>query len=110
MGIASLAARLWRTKISCALFLALNLFAPVVAVGQTASVGRTTQVKWQHVKLVNGSPVLFQVTAPTKVQSVSASWLGHDVVFFRPAAGKTWYALAAVPVETAQGRYDLIVK
>jgi murein DD-endopeptidase MepM/ murein hydrolase activator NlpD len=110
MGIASLTATLWRTKISCVLFLALNFFAAVVAVGQTASVGRTTQVKWQPAKLVNGSPVLFQVTAPPKVQSVSASWLGHDVVFFRPAAGKTWYALAGVPVETAQGRYDLIVK
>lgn len=73
-------------------------------------VGRTTQVKWQPAKLVNGSPVLFQVAAPLKVQSISASWLGHDVVFFRPADRKTWYALAGVPVETAQGRYDLTVE
>jgi murein DD-endopeptidase MepM/ murein hydrolase activator NlpD len=67
-------------------------------------------VKWQPAKLVNGSPVLFQVTASSKVQSVSASWLGHDLAFFHPVDGKLWYALAGVPVETTPGRYDLLIR
>jgi murein DD-endopeptidase MepM/ murein hydrolase activator NlpD len=67
-------------------------------------------VKWQPAKLVNGSPVLFQVAAPSKVQSISASWFGHELAFFHPVSGNFWYALAGVPVETAPGRYDLAIK
>jgi murein DD-endopeptidase MepM/ murein hydrolase activator NlpD len=59
---------------------------------------------------VNGSPVLFQVSTSAKVQSLAASWLGHELVFFHPANEKSWYALAGVPVETGPGRYDLTIK
>jgi murein DD-endopeptidase MepM/ murein hydrolase activator NlpD len=81
-----------------------------LAASQAKPADRAAQVKWQPTKLVNGSPVLFQVTTSNKVQSVSASWFAHDFAFFHPTGGKTWYALGGVPVETAPGRYDLIVK
>ena len=90
-----------------ALLLALSLLLGVPASCQ--STGATT-VKWQPFKLVNGSPVLFQIAASARVQSISASWLGHDLVFFHPADGKLWYALAGVPVETTAGRYDLKIQ
>ena len=54
--------------------------------------------------------MLFKLSASPKVQSVSAVWFGHNVIFFHPASGKFWYALAGVPVETTPGRYDLTVK
>jgi len=79
-----------------------------VAAAQTQAAA--TQLKYQPPILVNGSPVLFQVSALPGVQSVSASWLGHDVVFFRTEGAKVWYALAGVSVETTPGRYDLTIK
>ena len=54
--------------------------------------------------------MLFQVSTSAKVQSLSASWFGHELVFFHPATGKSWYALAGIPVETKPGRYELTLK
>lgn len=98
----------WRISAGWTLcFLALTLFAVSLVHGQTKPSGRPAPAKWDPARLVNGSPVLFQVSAPAKAQSVSASWFGHELVFFQ--IGKTWYALAGVPVETTPGRYDLTV-
>jgi murein DD-endopeptidase MepM/ murein hydrolase activator NlpD len=64
-------------------------------------------VTWQPTTLVNGSPVLFQIRAPANVRSITATWLGHNLTFFRSEASRTWYALAGIPVETAAGKYAL---
>jgi murein DD-endopeptidase MepM/ murein hydrolase activator NlpD len=64
-------------------------------------------VTWQPPKLVNGSPVLFQMSARTGVRSITATWFSHPVTFFRSGSSRTWYALAGVPVETTPGRYPL---
>jgi murein DD-endopeptidase MepM/ murein hydrolase activator NlpD len=99
-------ARAW----GISLWLVLSLLQAIPLHSQGAPTPRPSVVQWQPEKLVNGSPVLFQVSASPKVQSVSGSWFGHDLNFFHPATGKFWYALAGVPVETAPGRYDLTVK
>jgi murein DD-endopeptidase MepM/ murein hydrolase activator NlpD len=64
-------------------------------------------VTWQPPKLVNGSPILFQVSATAGTRAISGTWLGHDVTLFRVGTGKLWYALVGVPLETAPGGYDL---
>ena len=61
----------------------------------------------QPTRLVNGGPVLFQVKPPARLQSLSGTWLGHDVVFSFDAKSKTWYALAGIGLETAPGIYSL---
>jgi murein DD-endopeptidase MepM/ murein hydrolase activator NlpD len=61
----------------------------------------------EPVHLVNGSPVLFRVTAPKSVRTLSGSWLGHDVAFSLDANGKTWFALAGISQETKPGSYPL---
>jgi murein DD-endopeptidase MepM/ murein hydrolase activator NlpD len=66
---------------------------------------RGSAIKWQPAKIVNGSPILFQIAAPSRVQKISATWLGHQLNFFR--SGDSWYSLAGVPVETAPGTYEL---
>ena len=97
----------WRASATLLLLLALGLLPVVPALCQSTG---GSAVKWQPAKLVNGSPVLFQVAASSKVQSISASWFGHDLAFFHPTPGKLWYALAGVPVETTPGRYDFLIK
>jgi murein DD-endopeptidase MepM/ murein hydrolase activator NlpD len=68
------------------------------------------KLQLQPAKLVNGSPVLFQVLTSARVQSLTGVWLGHNLIFFHPDSGKLWYALAGVPVETTPGRYALTIK
>jgi len=61
----------------------------------------------QPARLVNGSPVLFQVKPPVRLQSLKGTWLGHEVPFSFDAKSKMWYALAGVSLETAPGVYPL---
>src|SRR5208282_4395610 len=50
-----------------------------------APVAHSTISKWtvvtQPARLVNGAPVLFRVTTPKPVRTLSASWLGHEIAF-----------------------------
>jgi murein DD-endopeptidase MepM/ murein hydrolase activator NlpD len=105
------AATFWRKRASGTLcLLVLSLLPAGASHGQAIPPERRARVRWQPATLVNGSPVFFRVSTSVKVQSLSGSWFGHDLVFFHPANGRLWYALAAVPVETAPGRYALTVK
>jgi len=61
----------------------------------------------QPTRLLNGAPVLFQVKAPTKLDSLSGTWLGHDLTFSYSASTKTWFALAGVDIERTPGKYAL---
>jgi murein DD-endopeptidase MepM/ murein hydrolase activator NlpD len=61
-------------------------------------------------KLINGAPALFEVHAANKLQSLTGTWLGHDVTFSYNAASKTWFALAGVSIETNPGKYTLEIK
>jgi murein DD-endopeptidase MepM/ murein hydrolase activator NlpD len=58
-------------------------------------------------KLLNGAPVLFQVRAPVKLDSLTGTWLGHQLTFSYNASTKTWFALAGVSFETNPGKYTL---
>ena len=87
-------------RLTVLLFLLLP--SPAAVFAQTSRA-----VTWQPAQLVNGSPVLFQIRAPAKVRSITATWLGHDLNFFHSESSRTWYALAGIPVETTAGRYDL---
>lgn len=67
-------------------------------------------VSWEPAQLVNGSPCLFRVSPPETLQSLTGSWLGHQVLFdFDPASG-TWYGVAGVSLDTAPGSYQLALE
>jgi murein DD-endopeptidase MepM/ murein hydrolase activator NlpD len=74
-----------------------------------ASSNGSQNVQWQPHELTNGSPVLFEIKTPAKVREVSGLWMGHNVTFFRSTSNKGWYALAAVPLTTKAGLYELQV-
>jgi murein DD-endopeptidase MepM/ murein hydrolase activator NlpD len=57
-------------------------------------------------RLVNGGPVFFQVTPPTQLKSLKATWLGHEVTFDK-GSDKTWFLLAAIRLETHPGSASL---
>jgi murein DD-endopeptidase MepM/ murein hydrolase activator NlpD len=67
----------------------------------------TWAVRWQPQKLVNGAPVLFQVTPPQRLRSLSGQWFGHQVYFAFDASRKVWYGIAGVSLKTTPGTYPL---
>src|SRR6266571_7655380 len=58
--------------------------------------GQTWSAQWEPVKLVNGSPVLFRVTAPKQVAALAGNFLGQDLSFRSSQSCHCWYALAGV--------------
>ena len=64
-------------------------------------------VRAQPAHLVNGSPVLFQVKTPSRLQSLNGSWLGHEFPFSFDAKSKIWFALAGISLETTPQSYPL---
>jgi len=79
----------------------LGLSAPAQVSGQKWS------AQWEPVKLVNGSPVLFRVTAPKQVTALTGNFLGQDLSFRASQSCHCWYAFAGVSLATKPGRYAL---
>ncbi len=86
------------------LFLAASLTASAESAHSSPKVWSVTA---QPILLVNGSPVLFRVSAPQKLASLKAAWLDHEITFRYKPACKCWYAIAGVPLETKPGAYSL---
>jgi murein DD-endopeptidase MepM/ murein hydrolase activator NlpD len=64
-------------------------------------------VRWQPKRVVNGSPVMLEVSSPQRLESLSGKWLEHDVFFFFDPPSKTWRGIAGVSLETNPGKYVL---
>ncbi len=84
------------------LFLAWSL-----CVSAPAAPAANWNVAARPARLVNGGPVLFQVKAPARLQSLSGTWLGHEVTLSFDAKTQTWYALAGISLDTVPGTYSL---
>src|SRR5215472_6495425 len=65
--------------------------------------------QWEPVRIVNGSPVLFRVTAPSGLKEVKGDFLGQKLAFRFSAGCHCLYALAGVGLNTKPGRYTLQV-
>ena len=64
-------------------------------------------VHWQPQRLVNGSPILFRITSRNKLQSLTGTWLGHEVFFSFNAKTNLWYGFSGNSLETKPGMYTL---
>jgi len=77
----------------------------------SANLSAATAAHWivgnQPTRLVNGTPVLFRVTTPTPVRTLSGNWLGHEIAFSFDASHKSWFALAGISLETKPGTYPI---
>ena len=98
--------RMWRPSLKLLLLGLCLIPAPMVA-GTVPPARKAWSVRWQPAKLVNGTPVLFRVTAPASLKSLSGTWLSHDIYFSFDPASKTWYGIAGVSLETPPSQYSL---
>ena len=65
-------------------------------------------VSWQPPRLLNGSPIVFRVTSPERLKSLSGKWLTHELFFSSSDSGdKVWYGIAGASLETRPGNYSL---
>ncbi len=89
---------------------ALEISMCIMAVG-ACTIAEASAASWsvkaEPAKLVNGSPVLFEVHLAAKLDALTGTWLGHQIAFSYNKANRTWFALAGVSFETAPGQYAL---
>lgn len=85
------------------------IFAVLMSLAESASAA--TPSRWnlthQPVRVVNGAPVLFRVTTPNPLRTLSGKWLGHEISFSFDEGQKAWFALAGVSLETKSGAYPI---
>jgi murein DD-endopeptidase MepM/ murein hydrolase activator NlpD len=68
--------------------------------------GRWT-LRYQPTRIVNGAPVLFRVTTPQSMRTLSGKWLEHEISFTFDATQKKWFGLAGSSQETKPGTYPI---
>ena len=85
------------------LFLAM-LIGTFTAYAQAPAAWR---VSVDPVRPVNGSPVLFRVTPPMALTSLTADWLDHKLAFRFSQKCGCWYALGGVGLAEKPGSYPL---
>ncbi len=84
-----------------------RLLLAVFLLANLPAAAATWTVHAQPARLVNGAPVLFQVKPAAKLDSLTGTWLGHQLTFSYAPASKTWFALAGVSFEIKPGKYPL---
>jgi murein DD-endopeptidase MepM/ murein hydrolase activator NlpD len=88
----------------------VSLFASDASKNPTLNPQRLPfQVSWTPVRITNGSPCLFKIVTANPLESLTGTFLGHEVRFFHGQQKNTWYGFAGVDVETATGSYKLDV-
>ena len=92
-------------------FAALLICAPGVSSvpAWAATKSRAWSATWEPAHPVNGSPILFRVKAPNRLESLSGKWLDHDVYFSLDPKTDTWFGFAGVSLETKAGKYSLVL-
>ena len=101
------------TCVRSALLILVSLFSSCSAAATASEANalptsaRPWAVRMEPMRLVNGSPVVIEVTPPERLTGLSAKWLGHEVLFSYDTTAKAWYAIAGVSLETRPGSYAL---
>jgi murein DD-endopeptidase MepM/ murein hydrolase activator NlpD len=110
----SIFALAWRWNLVIPLAGVLLGGLPVSAFRVQASASKTKPADfaahWQPARVVNGSPIVVQVTSAEPLKSLSGKWLEHEVLFSSNPGGKVWYGIAGASLETRPGNYSLELK
>ena len=97
------------SRVGCivCLLLVCSASAPHAAADHVA---KAWGVRWEPAKLINGSPILFKVVPPVRLESLAGTWLDHQVFFSFDPRSKLWFAIAGASLETPAGRFPLSLK
>jgi len=87
--------------------LSILCFLLAATLSASAAPTRKWMVHWEPTKLVNGSPVLFEITAPLQLTELRGSFLGQEFSFRSSKACHCWYGFAGVSLATGPGTYTL---
>jgi len=80
----------------------------LMSLAQNASAAPSRwRLTYEPARVVNGAPVLFRVTTPKSVRSLSGKWLGHEISFSFNEGQNAWFALAGASLETKPGAYPI---
>lgn len=94
--------------------LTLLTLSTAVSIAASQSTPTVTNLSWTPQRVSSGGVCLFTLEVSGNPASVSADWLGHQLIFFRPPrqlhGNKLWYGLAGADVETAPASYEIRVK
>jgi murein DD-endopeptidase MepM/ murein hydrolase activator NlpD len=85
----------------------LALLFSVLACSANAQTPANWKVSIDPIRPVNGSPVLFRVTPPVALTSLTADWMGHKLSFRFGQKCSCWYALGGVALSEKPGSYPL---
>lgn len=90
-------------------FLLFSLFAPAFLLAPELGAAQQPvwKVAYQPAQLVNGSPVLFRVIAPQRLQTLQGTWMERHISFRENKACRCWYAIAGVDLGVKPGKYQL---
>lgn len=75
--------------------------------GAQSSPSGAWMVRTEPKELVNGSPVLFRVTAPPGLTALSGTWSERELSFRLSAGCNCWYAIAGIDLNQKPGSYAL---
>jgi murein DD-endopeptidase MepM/ murein hydrolase activator NlpD len=89
--------------------LSILCFLLLACLAASAAPPAKWSAQWEPVKLVNGSPVLFRVTAPLQLTELKGNFLGQEFSFRSSKACHCWYGFAGVNLTTKPGTYTLRV-
>ena len=76
----------------------------------SAAASEKWSAQWEPTKLVNGSPIIFRVTAPSQITELHGNFLGQEFSFRPSKACHCWYGFAGVSLATKAGTYTLHVE
>jgi len=88
----------------------LNLVRAAEVPASRPASGKPWTLRWRPVQLVNGSPIILEVTPPVRLTGISGTWLEHQISFSYDSTAKVWYGIAGVSLETRPGTYALSLK
>jgi len=100
-------ARQFALIVSCLL---AGMFVQASQILPVAPSHNAWSVRWQPTAIVNGSPVVFLVNPPARLETLSGTWLDHEVSFSFDKVTRRWFGLAGASLETHSGIYTLELK
>jgi murein DD-endopeptidase MepM/ murein hydrolase activator NlpD len=88
----------------------LLVSSPGASKAAVATAAKAWTLRWEPQQVVNGSPILFRVVPPVRLESLDGTWLNRPVFFSFDSRSKLWFGIAGVSLETAPGKFPLSLK